>query len=90
MRMSPLTHRYYSFDPNFIREIIGKRLNDKLRGSLSETSAKLNLIHSTCLRQFDNLKRINKFVHQNSDNSTTISMAQDIERHFCISARLSE
>ena len=50
--------RYYSFDDNFMLEVVGKQLTKGLRKDLDEVAAKLRLPLRSCQRQFDNLRRV--------------------------------
>merc|ERR1711862_174785 len=53
---------YHSLDSSFCREILGRKLNSKLRKDLDEVSEKTNILVRSCRRQFDNIKKICKAV----------------------------
>lgn len=57
-----LIERYYKMDSSVTREILGKKLSARLRGSLDEVAEKSNVSVKSCRRQFDNIKRIFKTV----------------------------
>jgi len=53
---------YHSLDPGFSREILGRKLNSKLRKDLDEVSEKTGILVRSCRRQFDNIKKVFKAV----------------------------
>ena len=53
---------YHSLDPGFCREILGRKLNSKLRKDLDEVSEKTGILVRSCRRQFDNIKKVFKAV----------------------------
>jgi len=55
-----IIERYYSFDDALARELVGKRLTNKLRGDLDEVCAATQIPLPSCIRQFDNLRRVYK------------------------------
>uniref|UniRef100_A0A0K8TJS3 Acidic fibroblast growth factor intracellular-binding protein n=1 Tax=Lygus hesperus TaxID=30085 RepID=A0A0K8TJS3_LYGHE len=57
-----LIEKYYAFDDNVIREILGKKLSSRYRKDLDEVSDKTGVCLKSCRRQFDNVKRIFKAV----------------------------
>lgn len=59
-----LKETYYSLDASFCREILGKKLNTRLRKDLDEVAEKTNVLLRSCRRQFDNIKRIFKAVEE--------------------------
>ena len=57
---------YYSFDDVFARELIGKKLTYHNRREVDDISEKTGIPLASCLRQFDNFRRVYKVV-QNSN-----------------------
>ncbi|XP_012558113.2 acidic fibroblast growth factor intracellular-binding protein isoform X1 [Hydra vulgaris] len=55
-----LVSSYYEFDKPVIREILGKKMNSKLRKDMDEVSEKTQVSLKSCQRQFDNIKNILK------------------------------
>jgi hypothetical protein len=53
-----MVHRYYSFDDCVIRELLGKRLNQKTRKDLDDVAEVTHIPLKSCRRQFDNLRRV--------------------------------
>merc|ERR1711936_1406612 len=53
---------YHSLDAVFCREILGRKLNSKLRKDLDEVSEKTGIFVRACRRQFDNIKKVFKAV----------------------------
>ena len=51
---------YHSLDAVFCREILGRKLNSKLRKDLDEVSEKTGIFVRACRRQFDNIKKVFK------------------------------
>ncbi|KAI8349777.1 fibroblast growth factor intracellular binding protein [Mortierella sp. GBAus27b] len=80
-----LIERYYSFDENVIREILGKKLNSRTRKDLDEVHEKTGVRLTSCRRQFDNLKRIMKRV-EDAEGRTLI---HDIEHQFLLPRHLA-
>lgn len=60
--ISRLIEEYYSFDPPIYRELVGKKLNDKLRDNMDDICDAKRIKRLSGYRQFDNLKRIYKRV----------------------------
>lgn len=55
---------YHSLDSVFCREILGRKLNSKLRKDLDEVADKTGIFVRSCRRQFDNIKKILKAVEE--------------------------
>lgn len=53
-----LVQGYYSFDPRFVRELLGLKLTNLLRKEILEISNRTALNFTACLRQFENLRRV--------------------------------
>ncbi len=51
---------YHSLDSVFCREILGRKLNSKLRKDLDEVADKTGIFVRSCRRQFDNIKKVFK------------------------------
>jgi len=55
-----LVKKYYSFDKNVMRNLLGKKINSRTRKELDSISEKTQIPLAGCKRIFDNLKRIQK------------------------------
>ncbi len=60
--------RYYSLDTVLCRELLGRKLNSRLRKDLDEVAEKTGVHLKSCRRQFDNIKRIFKAVEDAPGN----------------------
>jgi len=80
-----LIERYYSLDGALCRELLGKKLNSRLRKDLDEVAEKCGVSLKSCRRQFDNVKRVFKAVED-----VTGDYADNIEKTFGVSKSLSE
>jgi Acidic fibroblast growth factor binding (FIBP) len=57
-----LINSYYGYDEKVIRELLGKKLTQRIRKELDDVSQKTRVPINGCRRMFDNLKRIQKRV----------------------------
>jgi len=55
---------YYSLDEMLVKELLGKKLTNKMRKDLDELSEEMGIHLASSRRQFDNLKRIYKCVEE--------------------------
>lgn len=58
---SDLIKLYYAFDDNFVRQLVGKRIGSDMRKKLDDIAENTDVPYNSCLRQFENIKRIYKF-----------------------------
>ncbi|KAK4878573.1 hypothetical protein RN001_011079 [Aquatica leii] len=79
-----LIEKYYEFDDNVARELLGKKLSSKHRKDLDEICEKTSVPLKSCRRQFDNLKRIFKTVEEMPG-----SLVQNIQKLFSLSEDLA-
>jgi len=77
---------YHSLDPGFSREILGRKLNSKLRKDLDEVSEKTGILVRSCRRQFDNIKKVFKAV----EDVAPINYVNTILNTFELSKTLAE
>ena len=77
---------YHSLDSVFCREILGRKLNSKLRKDLDEVSEKTGIFVRSCRRQFDNIKKIFKAVEEVSPKNYVSSICLN----FGVSKNLAE
>jgi len=77
---------YHSLDAVFCREILGRKLNSKLRKDLDEVSEKTGIFVRSCRRQFDNIKKVFKAVEDVAPKNYVSS----ISSNFGLSKNLSE
>jgi hypothetical protein len=77
---------YHSLDAVFCREILGRKLNSKLRKDLDELSEKTGIFVRACRRQFDNIRKVFKAVEDVAPKNYVSS----ISSNFGLSKNLSE
>eukprot|EP00727_Mastigamoeba_balamuthi_P007470 m51a1_g3343 hypothetical protein (363) ;mRNA; r:399781-401294 len=76
---------YYSFDDALARELVGKRLTLKERRDIDDVSAHTGIPIASCLRQFDNIRRVYKAIL-----AEPLKSAQDlVAAQFCLSPTLT-
>jgi len=80
-----LIDKYYDFDDNVIREILGKKLSGRNRKDLDDVSEKTTVGLKSCRRQFDNVKRVYKIVEDMNG-----SLIQNISQHFLLPEPLAK
>lgn len=80
-----LIEKYYDFDDQVIREILGKKLSGRNRKDLSDVSEKTKIGLKSCRRQFDNVKRVYKTVEEMSGN-----LVYNIQTHFLLPEPLAK
>lgn len=78
--------RYYSLNDSVCRELLGKKLSSRVRKDLDEIAEKTGFSLKSCRRQFDNIKRILKYV----EDSPTANFVAYIQDQFGLSTKLSE
>ncbi|CAG9814817.1 unnamed protein product [Phaedon cochleariae] len=81
---SLLIEKYYEFDDEVIRELLGKKLSSKNRKDLDEVAEKTSKPLKSCRRQFDNVKRIFKAVEEMAGNTM-----ENIKTSFYLSDELA-
>ncbi|XP_077974556.1 acidic fibroblast growth factor intracellular-binding protein B-like [Styela clava] len=59
-----LITRYYTFDETVIRELLGKKLSRNTYQSMDEIADKTGINLRSCIRQFDNCRRVFKAVEE--------------------------
>eukprot|EP00127_Corallochytrium_limacisporum_P004860 Clim_evm4s191 gene=Clim_evmTU4s191 len=79
-----LVEQYYSFDDEFFRAILGKKLSSRLRKDLDYITESHKIPMRSCRRQFDNLKRIFKDLEDHEGGYAT-----RIEESFYLSRELA-
>lgn len=79
-----LIEKYYEFDDNVARELLGKKLSSKHRKDLDEICEKTSVPLKSCRRQFDNLKRVFKTVEEMPG-----SLVQNVQKFFMLSQDLA-
>ncbi|CAG9861639.1 unnamed protein product [Phyllotreta striolata] len=85
-----LIEKYYEFDDEVIREVLGKKLSSKNRKDLDEVAEKTGKPLKSCRRQFDNVKRIFKAVEElpgvTAENIKTLFYLSDelVKKYTCI------
>ena len=57
-----IVRSYYQLDDKVVRDLLGKRLNQRLRKDLDTISQKTRTSMAGCKRMFDNLKRVYKIL----------------------------
>eukprot|EP01122_Echinamoeba_exundans_P001009 TRINITY_DN1095_c0_g1_i1.p1 TRINITY_DN1095_c0_g1~~TRINITY_DN1095_c0_g1_i1.p1 ORF type:complete len:391 (-),score=37.90 TRINITY_DN1095_c0_g1_i1:29-1201(-) len=88
--VSELIERYFDFDSGFMREMVGRRLSNKLRDHMDDISERTRLEEGSCLRQFDNLRRVyKKVISLNHVHPSSLPVAQMLQTNFRISSKLA-
>ncbi|XP_066257767.1 acidic fibroblast growth factor intracellular-binding protein isoform X1 [Euwallacea similis] len=80
-----LIEKYYEFDDDVVRELLGKKLSSKNRKDLDEVSDKTGKPLKSCRRQFDNIKRVYKTVEEIPG-----SIIENIRKSFYVSEELAK
>ncbi|KAJ8984025.1 hypothetical protein NQ317_012249 [Molorchus minor] len=79
-----LIEKYYEFDDEVIRELLGKKLSSKNRKDLDEVAEKTGKPLKSCRRQFDNVKRVFKTVEEMPG-----SIVENIKNNFYLPDELA-
>lgn len=69
---SDLIKLYYAFDDSFVRQLVGKRISSGVRRTLDDIAKDVQIPFNSCLRQFDNIKRVYKFAMEPYSGSTPL------------------
>lgn len=78
-----MIEKYFSFDEIFMREIIGRKLNPKLRKELEEIKEKTKKTLGSCQRQFENILRISKEIRE--EENSKLDIPSFIKKEFLLS-----
>lgn len=89
-----MLEKYYSFDSGVVRDLLGKRLTEKVRTSLQELSNRIGIPTKSALRQFENIRRIYKWAtsfdsHPSFSGDGSLSFADEHSTSGGISSYLS-
>jgi hypothetical protein len=76
-----VTYRYYEYDREFIREFMGAKLAHKLRKEVLEAAHRSGLHYNSCVRQFDNLRRIFRSRTTRMGDEGGAPIMFDVEEH---------
>jgi hypothetical protein len=79
-----LIQSYYKLDNRVLRELLGKKLNHRLRKELVQIAQKTRISILGCKRMFENLKRVAKHVEDVEGDILKI-----ISKHFLLSKQLA-
>ncbi|XP_050530621.1 acidic fibroblast growth factor intracellular-binding protein isoform X2 [Daktulosphaira vitifoliae] len=82
-----LIEKYYEIDDIVVREFLGKKLSSKHRKDLDEVSEKTSIAIKSCRRQFDNVKRVFKYVEELQGSviqniSSTFLLSEDLAKKY--------
>ncbi|VDN96458.1 unnamed protein product [Rodentolepis nana] len=80
-----LVERYYSLDDILCRELLGSKLSARFRRDLTDTAERCGLRLRSVKRQYDNLRRVARFVEDTPGHLCDI-----IRRSFCLPISLAE
>ncbi|XP_031567326.1 acidic fibroblast growth factor intracellular-binding protein B-like [Actinia tenebrosa] len=80
-----LIQRYYSFDKEVMREILGKKLTGRQRKDLDDVCEKTKVYLKSCRRQFDNVKNVFRTI-EDSENGNLVEI---IKKNFLLSDELA-
>ncbi|KAL6480275.1 hypothetical protein MHYP_G00113080 [Metynnis hypsauchen] len=83
-RQAMLIERYYAFDDDVVREVLGKKLSKGTKKDLDDVSAKTGITLKSCRRQFDNFKRVFKVVEELKG-----PLVENIKQHFLLPDQLA-
>ncbi|KAK3745518.1 hypothetical protein QZH41_009915 [Actinostola sp. cb2023] len=79
--LSAIDFRYYDFDKEVIREILGKKLTGRQRKDLDDVCEKTKVSLKSCRRQFDNVKNVFRAIEENEGGS----LSENIKKNFLLS-----
>ena len=85
-----IIEKFYSFDDEFVRELVGEKLTTNLRRDIDDIAEKTGITLASCQRQFDNLRRVWKVATSTDYGSSKRSVVTRIGMHFRLPARLAE
>ncbi|KAJ7380038.1 hypothetical protein OS493_012800 [Desmophyllum pertusum] len=74
-----LIEKYYQFDKEVVRELLGKKLTGRLRKDLDDVSEKTNIPLKSCRRQFDNVKNVLRTIEETEGGG----LADTVKKIFC-------
>ena len=77
--------RYYEFNDNVARELVGKKLTSKNRRDMDEVAERTGITLKSCCRQYDNIKQIYKTVEDLPG-----SLITNIKQYFLLSDELAK
>ncbi|KAI8907287.1 acidic fibroblast growth factor binding protein [Gorgonomyces haynaldii] len=80
-----LIESYYGYDEKVVRELLGKKLTQRVRKDLDDVALKSGVAIMGCRRIFDNIKRIIKRIEDIEG-----PLQELIARHFLISPELAQ
>lgn len=80
-----LIEKYYEFDDDVVREILGKKLSSRNRKDLDDVGTKTKVNVRSCRRQFDNVKKVFKLVEDLKG-----PIVQNIQTNFLLSEHLAK
>lgn len=80
-----LIEKYYQFDKEVVRELLGKKLTGRLRKDLDDVSEKTNITLKSCRRQFDNVKNVLRAIEE----AERAGLVDTIKKLFLLSDNLA-
>ncbi|KAM7535813.1 hypothetical protein Aperf_G00000102834 [Anoplocephala perfoliata] len=80
-----IVERYYSLNDSLCRELLGSKLSARFRRDLSDIAERCGLRLRSVRRQFENLRRVSRFVEDTPGHLCDI-----IRRSFCLAQPLAE
>lgn len=80
-----LIEKYYMFDKEVIRELLGKKLTGRLRKDLDDVSEKTGVSLKSCRRQFDNIKNVFRSIEETEGGTLT----DNVKKGFLVSDSLA-
>eukprot|EP01114_Cavostelium_apophysatum_P019816 TRINITY_DN6477_c0_g1_i1.p1 TRINITY_DN6477_c0_g1~~TRINITY_DN6477_c0_g1_i1.p1 ORF type:complete len:419 (+),score=82.84 TRINITY_DN6477_c0_g1_i1:118-1374(+) len=85
-----LVEKYYDVNLDVMRELAGKKLRSKLRGTIYDLCAQLKISPTACRRQFDNLKRIYGFLMERKREGRLRNISESLQQNFMLSKDLCD
>ncbi|GBG25885.1 Acidic fibroblast growth factor intracellular-binding protein [Hondaea fermentalgiana] len=87
-----IVRRYYEFNDNVYRELLGRKLSTRARKDLDEVAENAGVLLPSCRRQFDNLRRIYMTLDERNFEGNVMATIADVyliplslaERYTCI------
>ena len=84
-----VVEQYYPFDDAVARLLVGRKLTASLRKDVDDVAADSGVRLTSCLRQYDNFRRVIKAVDTEHDN-TQETVDEFLQRRFCFSHDLAQ
>ena len=81
---------YYAFDGAVARLLVGRKLTANLRKDVDDVASESGVPLTSCLRQYDNFRRVTKAVETHRQTAPTAPTLAFLQRRFCFSDSLAQ